>query len=102
MNSECVYVELCVVKFELLLKMMRYEEEGETLKDKSRCAHLRANLKMCLLQTDCCRIQRRTPRECLKSKDPSVPEECYALYVSFFECKHSIIDGRRRFRGPRE
>ncbi|XP_026672066.1 cytochrome c oxidase assembly factor 5 isoform X2 [Ceratina calcarata] len=53
-------------------------------------------------KTDCCRIQRRTPRECLKSKDPSVPEECYALYVSFFECKHSIIDGRRRFRGPRE
>jgi len=36
--------------------MMRFEEEGETLKDKSRCANIRADLKMCLLQSDCCKI----------------------------------------------
>ncbi|KOC64805.1 Cytochrome c oxidase assembly factor 5 [Habropoda laboriosa] len=81
--------------------MIKYLEEGERLKDKSKCAHLRASLKMCMLETDCCKIERRTPRDCLLNKDPSVPDQCYALRQSFFECKHSIIDGRRRFRGPR-
>ncbi|OAD56094.1 Cytochrome c oxidase assembly factor 5 [Eufriesea mexicana] len=56
---------------------------------------------MCLLNTDCCRIQRRTPLDCLKNRDPSIPDECYALRLTFFECKHSILDGRRRFRGLR-
>lgn len=36
--------------------MIKYLEEGETLKDKSKCANIRANLKMCLLETDCCKI----------------------------------------------
>lgn len=36
--------------------MIKYLEEGETLKDKSKCATIRANLKMCLLETDCCKI----------------------------------------------
>lgn len=36
--------------------MMQFEEEGETLKDKSRCANIRADLKMCLLQSNCCII----------------------------------------------
>ncbi|XP_076235584.1 cytochrome c oxidase assembly factor 5 [Calliopsis andreniformis] len=81
--------------------MMRYSEEGETLKDKSKCASLRANLKMCLLQSNCCKIQKLTPRECLKKRDGTVPDECYALRQSFYECKHSIIDARRRFRGPK-
>lgn len=35
---------------------MEYSEEGETLKDKSRCATIRADLKMCLLESDCCKI----------------------------------------------
>lgn len=35
---------------------MRYEEENETLKDKSACAGVRADLKMCLLESDCCRL----------------------------------------------
>lgn len=34
---------------------MRYEEEGETLQDKSPCAGIRADLKMCLLESDCCK-----------------------------------------------
>ncbi|XP_066587578.1 cytochrome c oxidase assembly factor 5 isoform X2 [Prorops nasuta] len=80
---------------------MEFSEEGEVLKDKSRCANLRANLKMCLLRTDCCKIHHITPRECLATRHPSVPEECFALRTSFFECKRSIIDGRRRFRGVR-
>ncbi|XP_078034846.1 cytochrome c oxidase assembly factor 5 [Augochlora pura] len=81
--------------------MMRYSTDGEQLKDKSKCASLRANLKMCLLETDCCQISKRTPKDCLRSKDKSVPAECFALHRAFYECKHSIIDARRRFRGPR-
>ncbi|XP_053986174.1 cytochrome c oxidase assembly factor 5 [Hylaeus volcanicus] len=81
--------------------MMRYSEPGEKLKDKSRCAALRADLKMCLLESDCCKIHKRTPRECLLKKDGTVPENCYLLKQTFFECKHSLIDGRRRFRGPK-
>ncbi|KAH0534378.1 cytochrome c oxidase assembly factor 5 [Cotesia glomerata] len=82
--------------------MMRYELENEQLKDKSRCAHVRANLKMCLLESDCCKIQRKTPKECLQMKDGSVPEECQALSLLLYDCKRSIIDARRRFRGPKQ
>ncbi|KAG5675816.1 hypothetical protein PVAND_005687 [Polypedilum vanderplanki] len=77
--------------------MMRYE--NEELKDKSACANIRADLKMCLLQSDCCKIQKKTPRECLNANDGSVPTECQALRNTFFECKRSILDNRARFRG---
>ncbi|XP_014479866.1 PREDICTED: cytochrome c oxidase assembly factor 5 [Dinoponera quadriceps] len=80
---------------------MEYVEEGETLKDKSQCASIRAELKMCLLESDCCKIYKRTPRECLKTHDGTVPDKCYALRNTFFECKHSLLDRRRRFRGPK-
>lgn len=36
--------------------MMQYD--NEELKDKSACAGVRADLKMCLLQSDCCKIVR--------------------------------------------
>lgn len=36
--------------------MIEYENEGERLKDQTACAGLRADLKMCLLKTDCCKI----------------------------------------------
>ncbi|XP_015584796.1 cytochrome c oxidase assembly factor 5 isoform X1 [Cephus cinctus] len=81
--------------------MIEYENENERLKDTSRCAGVRADLKMCLLKSDCCKVHKRTPRECLRITDGSVPEECQALRVSFFECKRSLLDGRRRFRGPK-
>lgn len=38
--------------------MMQYEEENERLKDRSTCAGIRAELKMCLLESDCCKIVR--------------------------------------------
>lgn len=31
------------------------------------------------------------PRECLKRRDDTVPEECRRLAYSFFECKRSIV-----------
>nr|CAI5840867.1 unnamed protein product [Callosobruchus analis] len=36
--------------------MMRYAEENEKLADKSACAGVRADLKMCLLESDCCKV----------------------------------------------
>ncbi|XP_033227427.1 cytochrome c oxidase assembly factor 5 [Belonocnema kinseyi] len=78
--------------------MMKYEG-NERLKDTSKCAELRANLKMCLLESECCKVHKFTPRECLRSHSDLVPTECYALRNSFFECKRSILDARRRFRG---
>ncbi|XP_074033255.1 cytochrome c oxidase assembly factor 5 isoform X2 [Leptinotarsa decemlineata] len=78
--------------------MMQYEEENEKLADTSACAGIRADLKMCLLQSECCK-HKKTPRECLKSRDPSVPDQCYVLHNTFFECKRSLLDARQRFRG---
>ncbi|XP_047990469.1 cytochrome c oxidase assembly factor 5 [Leguminivora glycinivorella] len=69
------------------------------LADKSPCAGIRADLKMCLLNTDCCKKGKKTPRECLKSGD--VGDECLQLRQAFFECKRSLLDNRRRFRGHR-
>lgn len=117
--------------------MMEYEEPNETLKDKSACAGVRADLKMCLLKSECCQVvcclnfawykqepnnrsyfqQKKTPRECLKLNDGTVPTECYVLRNTFFECKRSLViclhlyifalcntdnlqlDNRQRFRG---
>ncbi|XP_001607289.1 cytochrome c oxidase assembly factor 5 [Nasonia vitripennis] len=80
---------------------MEYSEENERLKDYTKCADVRAQLKMCLLNTDCCKIHKMTPRECLLSHHPSVPDECHVLRYTFFECKRSLMDARRRFRGPK-
>lgn len=34
---------------------LSFSEEGEQLADQSPCAELRARLKMCLLDSDCCK-----------------------------------------------
>lgn len=86
---------------------MEYTEEGEKLADKSPCAGVRADLKICLLNSDCCKKvflliksetyfdkllymqEGKTPRECLKAHN--VPQECEALRNTFFECKRSLV-----------
>nr|XP_019564560.2 cytochrome c oxidase assembly factor 5-like [Aedes albopictus] len=78
--------------------MMRYEGT-EKLADETACARVRADLKMCLLQSDCCKKERKLPRECLSRQDGSVPDECFAIRTTFFECKRSLLDNRQRFRG---
>ncbi|KAM3957094.1 cytochrome c oxidase assembly factor 5 [Aphomia sociella] len=77
--------------------MVTFAPDEVGLKDKSPCAGIRADLKMCLLNSDCCKKDKRSPRECLK--DGLVPDECLQLRQSFFECKRSLLDNRRRFRG---
>lgn len=37
---------------------LTFEEAGERLADQSACAYVRAQLKMCLLESDCCRKVR--------------------------------------------
>lgn len=78
---------------------MKYYEEAQVLDDKRPCAGIREDLKACLLATDCVRVHRKTPKECLLTHDPSVPNECFNLRTTFFECKRSLLDARQRFRG---
>lgn len=37
-------------------QMLQYEEPNEKLADKSACAGVRADLKMCLLKSECCQM----------------------------------------------
>lgn len=78
---------------------MKYYEEAKESEDKRPCSGIREDLKRCLLATDCVILQRKTPKECILSNDPSVPQECHALRVTFLECKRSLLDNRQRFRG---
>ncbi|XP_063956399.1 cytochrome c oxidase assembly factor 5-like [Lytechinus pictus] len=77
--------------------MPKYFEEpdGEVRKP---CAGLREDLKACLLESDCVRKDKLTPKECLK-EGARVDSECRALQFAFFECKRSLLDTRTRFRG---
>ena len=74
--------------------------EQET-SDGTACGIIKENLKYCMNQTTCVKKDRRTPRECLRTHDPSVPSQCHKLAYTFFECKRSLIDNRIRFRGPK-
>lgn len=78
----------------------RVFETPEDLKgDGTSCSIIRDELKFCIRNTDCVKVDRKTPRECLRSHDPSVPERCHRLAYLFFECKRSVLDTRVRFRG---
>lgn len=76
------------------------EDQPEPVNEDQRpCATIRSDLKECMLATDCCRVEGKTPRQCLKEKHESVPERCYRLVYLFYECKRSVLDNRVRFRG---
>ncbi|XP_035450329.2 cytochrome c oxidase assembly factor 5 [Spodoptera frugiperda] len=77
--------------------MVTYAPDEVGLADKSPCAGIRADLKICLLASDCCKKEKKTPRECLR--EGNIPDDCVQLRQSFFECKRSLLDNRRRFRG---
>lgn len=70
---------------------------------KNHCDGLRYDLKMCLLRSECVQEYKHTPKECLSDKSlaPYVPDRCMILANTFFECKRSLVDMRRRFRGPK-
>ncbi|KPJ16115.1 Protein C2orf64 [Papilio machaon] len=77
--------------------MVVYGPEDVKLADNTACASIRADLKICLLNSSCCKVDKKTPRQCLK--EGQISDECHQLRQIFFECKRSLLDNRRRFRG---
>lgn len=97
--------------------MIVYELDGERLADTTACAGVRADLKMCLLMSDCCKKvssnayknagliymvstqDKKTPRECLQGNN--VPSECQVLRNTFFECKRSLVSYLKKHHAMR-
>jgi cytochrome c oxidase assembly factor 5 len=82
--------------------MPKFFEDVDEIKSKKKyaCEGVRDDLLECLLKSDCCKKDKRTPRECLQ--DSTVSNECAKLRVAFFECKRSMLDMRTRFRGRKD
>ena len=72
-------------------------------KPKLKCDGLRYDLKLCLLESDCCKKFGTIPKQCLRDPEMAqhVPDRCFSLANAFFECKRSIIDMRYRFKGAK-
>ncbi|KAK0568778.1 hypothetical protein OC861_001630 [Tilletia horrida] len=45
--------------------------------------------------------QRNSPQDCLRNPElqQALPDECKGLYRSYVECRRSMLDMRKRFRG---
>lgn len=69
-------------------------------KKKGSCSHLREDLKYCLENSDCVKVQKRKVKDCYDSNE--LPLECLQLRTVLFECKRSLIDNRLRFRGKKD
>ncbi|KAG9288299.1 hypothetical protein G9A89_021330 [Geosiphon pyriformis] len=65
----------------------------------SSCKEIRQALVECLLESECVRLNRITPKECLQPENAHLISECQAIRRSLFECKRSQLDMRTRFRG---
>ncbi|CAG5117192.1 unnamed protein product [Candidula unifasciata] len=82
--------------------MPKYYEDIEEISKKKKyaCQNVRDDLLECLLKSDCCRKDKKTPRQCMN--DEHIKDECVRLRVAFFECKRSMLDMRTRFRGRKD
>ncbi|XP_015926630.1 cytochrome c oxidase assembly factor 5 [Parasteatoda tepidariorum] len=76
-----------------------YDVDDVVKKDNKPCSGVKQDLIQCLKATDCVKIEKKTPKECLMSYHHSVPQECHALRNLYFECRRSLLDNRTRFRG---
>lgn len=85
------------------IKELDLDDKDSTSKVKHKCDGLRYDLKMCLLSSDCVKVYHTVPRKCLQDPEMAqhVPDRCWSLANTFFECKRSLIDMRYRFRGPK-
>ncbi|KAM7290106.1 cytochrome c oxidase assembly factor 5 [Ixodes scapularis] len=79
--------------------MPLYTEENSAFRVHSSCEGVRDDLKRCLLATDCVKLDGLSPKKCILTSHPSVPQECHNLKNLLFECKRSLLDNRQRFRG---
>jgi cytochrome c oxidase assembly factor 5 len=70
---------------------------------RRKCDGLRYDLKLCLLESDCCKKFHTIPKNCLRDPEMAehVPDRCWSLVNAFFECKRSTIDMRYRFKGAK-
>ncbi|KAL9936452.1 hypothetical protein V8E36_004520 [Tilletia maclaganii] len=65
------------------------------------CAPIRSSLADCLLASPCVAQQGHSAQDCLRdhSLRDALPDECKGLYRSYVECRRSMLDMRKRFRG---
>ncbi|ESO87256.1 hypothetical protein LOTGIDRAFT_229366 [Lottia gigantea] len=81
--------------------MSEVEAEDEA-KPTMACYKLMVNLRECLKESDCCQVERKTPRQCLDNiNSDNIPNYCRELNRYFQICRRSQIDTRQRFRGKR-
>ncbi|RWS26681.1 cytochrome c oxidase assembly factor 5-like isoform X1 [Leptotrombidium deliense] len=78
------------------------EDEPTEKRKKASCENLRNDFKECILTSDCVVKKKKHPKECSLGEDDGVPQLCNNLRTAFFECKRSLLDNRRRFRGRRD
>ncbi|XP_015785633.1 cytochrome c oxidase assembly factor 5 [Tetranychus urticae] len=79
---------------------MRVLETEEDAKGDGRpCYHARMDLKHCVLESDCVKKDGMRPQECLRRAHELLPNECVQFKNLLTNCKRSLIDNRRRFRG---
>ncbi|KAH3834906.1 hypothetical protein DPMN_108239 [Dreissena polymorpha] len=65
------------------------------------CEKIRRNLLDCLLQSECYKVENKTPRECME-RGQDMPDECKQHRKALYKCKRSQIDTRTRFRGKHD
>ena len=63
------------------------------------CWKIRYELKKCMYESDCIKVDKRSVRECFEDAAANVPYRCRQLQYTYFECRRSILDMRTRFRG---
>lgn len=79
-----------------------YPEDAtdEAIKKKGPCSGLRDDLKICVMNADCVKVDKRKVRDCFDTDE--MPIECKQLRTLLFECKRSLLDNRLRFRGRKD
>jgi cytochrome c oxidase assembly factor 5 len=55
------------------------------------CDPLLAELKSCLIASDCVLKQNRLPSDCLKNHNDELPTECQNLRAALFNCKRAKV-----------
>uniref|UniRef100_A0A1I8GDK6 UDP-N-acetylglucosamine transferase subunit ALG13 n=1 Tax=Macrostomum lignano TaxID=282301 RepID=A0A1I8GDK6_9PLAT len=77
------------------------QQDSATLFGPKACTHLKEELRLCLLLSDCVKRDRRTPLDCLRDPKADVPAECQAARYNLFICRREQLDNRNRFRGKK-
>ena len=60
---------------------------------------IRAALGAWLNTSECRRVHGHSGKECMSKYRDTLPPECQQVYYGFVDCKRSLWDMRKRFRG---